>query len=74
MKRSYGKEPPVRLEANTYDDVRQAVLRRDHWKCQLCGAMTNLEVHHEQFRSHSGDDTQENLITLCAGCHKQLHR
>ena len=23
-----------------------------------------FEVHHKQFRSHSGDDSEENLITL----------
>jgi len=38
---------------------------RDVWRCQFCGSMTNLEVHHQQFRSHSGDDTEANLITLC---------
>ena len=74
MKRSYSKNAPVRLDGDAYDDLRLEVLRRDHWRCQLCGAMTNLEIHHQQFRGHSGDDTQENLITLCAGCHKELHR
>jgi 5-methylcytosine-specific restriction endonuclease McrA len=37
------------------------------------GAMSNLEVHHKQFRSHSGHDSKENLITLCVGCHRQTH-
>jgi len=27
--------------------------------------MSNLEVHHEEFRSHSGHDSAQNLIT-CA--------
>jgi len=27
---------------------------------------SNLEVHHREFRSHSGADSEENLITLCA--------
>jgi fibronectin type 3 domain-containing protein len=26
--------------------------------------MSNLEVHHKQFRSHAGYDSEENLITL----------
>jgi len=30
--------------------------------CQFCGSRTNLEVHHQQFRSHSGED-KDNLIT-----------
>jgi 5-methylcytosine-specific restriction endonuclease McrA len=36
--------------------------------------MLNLEVHHKQFRSHSGHDSEENLITLCASCHASVHR
>jgi 5-methylcytosine-specific restriction endonuclease McrA len=50
------------------------VLRRDSWRCQVCGSMTNLEVHHKQFRSHSGEDQEDNLITLCFNCHSSLHR
>jgi len=38
------------------------------------GTMSNLEVHHQEFRSHCGGDSQQNLITLCATCHEQLHR
>jgi 5-methylcytosine-specific restriction endonuclease McrA len=35
--------------------------------------MLNLEVHHKQFRSRSGYDSEENLITLCVSCHAQMH-
>lgn len=40
---------------------------------QSCGAMSNLEVHHKPFRSHSDHDSEENLITLCVGCHAKMH-
>jgi len=36
--------------------------------------MSNLEVHHREFRSHSGSDAEENLITLCTTCHATVHR
>ncbi len=35
--------------------------------------MSNLEVHHKEFCSHSGSDREENLITLCAACHSVIH-
>jgi len=35
--------------------------------------MINLEVHHKQFRSHSGGDQEDNLITLCFDCHAFTH-
>jgi 5-methylcytosine-specific restriction endonuclease McrA len=30
--------------------------------------MSNLEVYHKEFRSHSGHDSEENLVTLCTQC------
>jgi ATP-dependent DNA helicase RecQ len=63
----------LRLDAASYESLRQQVLRRDGWRCQSCGTMSNLEVHHQQFRSHSGDDSEGNLITLCAACHRTAH-
>jgi 5-methylcytosine-specific restriction endonuclease McrA len=67
------KQVPVRLAAREYDELRERVLRRDFWRCQFCGSMTNLEVHHQQFRSQSGEDCEDNLITLCTDCHSFLH-
>ena len=34
----------------------------------------NLQIHHKEFRSQSGDDTEQNLITLCSACHDGVHR
>jgi 5-methylcytosine-specific restriction endonuclease McrA len=67
------KRRPTRLESKQYEELRRAILERDGWRCQSCGAMTNLEVHHQQFRSHSGGDIEENLITLCRDCHAEVH-
>lgn len=54
--------------------MHRQVLERDGWRCQTCGSMHRLQVHHLKFRSQSGDDSEENLITLCAECHAQLHQ
>jgi 5-methylcytosine-specific restriction endonuclease McrA len=67
------KVPRGRLNPTSYESLRRQVLRRDGWRCQSCGTMSNLEVHHQQFRSHSGHDVEENLITLCAICHGVKH-
>jgi len=68
------KRPRLRLDSELYEELRQRVLRRDNWRCQDCGTMSNLEVHHKEFRSHSGDDSEQNLITLCSACHASVHR
>ena len=67
------KTPRVALNTEEYLKLCQEVLKRDDWRCQNCGVMRRLQIHHKQFRSHGGDDTKENLITLCGGCHTQLH-
>ena len=72
---SIGPKPvTLRLDPASYEVLRHQVLRRDGWRCQACGTMSNLEVHHQELRSHSGHDTEENLITLCNACHSSIHR
>jgi 5-methylcytosine-specific restriction endonuclease McrA len=68
------KRTVLRLDPDSYDQLRIHVLQRDGWRCQACGAMSNLEVHHREFRSQAGDDSEQNLITLCAGCHAEAHK
>jgi len=67
------KHPPVRLDAKTSRELCKEVLERDGWRCQACGSLRGLEVHHIQRRSQSGDDSEGNLITLCSDCHKAIH-
>lgn len=68
------KQPPLRLAPAAYQQLCRQVLERDGWRCQGCGARQHLQLHHKQFRSHSGDDSEENLITFCTRCHELVHR
>lgn len=53
---------------------REAIINRDNYTCQICGKKnTRLEVHHIIFRSQGGTDDENNLITLCADCHRGIH-
>lgn len=73
MNQNLTKDVSIRLDGPEYGELRERVLRRDSWRCQFCGSMTNLEVHHQEFRSHSGPDHEDNLITLCNDCHGSVH-
>jgi 5-methylcytosine-specific restriction endonuclease McrA len=74
VNRILSKQARLRLDPELYERLREQVLRRDGWRCQYCGARSNLEVHHKEFRSQGGDDSEENLITLCVECHSIFHR
>lgn len=58
-----------------FSSRKEAVLNRDSYTCQICGAKnTRLEVHHIVYRSKGGTDDEDNLITLCESCHKKIHK
>jgi 5-methylcytosine-specific restriction endonuclease McrA len=67
------KSPRLRLDSESYRKLHRQVLERDGWRCQICGSMQQLQVHHLKFRSQSGGDEEQNLITLCAECHLRIH-
>jgi len=61
-------------DAAGFYNVKAAVLNRDNYSCQICGAMnTRLEVHHIKFRSQGGSDSMDNLVALCSDCHSKVH-
>ena len=59
-----------------FENTKAMVLNRDNYTCQYCKGKhkdSKLEVHHIVFRSKGGSDEENNLITLCHTCHKDLH-
>jgi 5-methylcytosine-specific restriction endonuclease McrA len=73
MPERHQKKPRLKLDFEEYALLRKAILQRDAWRCQKCGSLTQLEVHHLIKRSQLGDDVMDNLITLCAHCHQACH-
>lgn len=51
---------------------RDAVFERDDYKCRICGAESDLDVHHITDRTElpNGGYVMENGISLCPICHK----
>ena len=49
------------------------VLKRDNFKCVICGQHSSLHIHHIMPFALGGKNTLENLVTLCANCHKAVH-
>jgi len=55
--------------------VRREVLARDQHRCHApgCNRTRFLEVHHIVSRQQGGSNQTENLVTLCASCHRLWH-
>ena len=55
--------------------IRKAILARDSWACRICagdGDGAALNVHH--IDSDRTNNDPANLVTLCAPCHRAVHR
>ena len=55
--------------------LRRKVLQRDNFTCQAAGCphAQHLQIHHRLPVAQGGETVLENLVTLCAGCHRRLH-
>lgn len=51
--------------------TRNAILRRDKFVCQYCGAKNSLTVDHVIPKSKGGSNTWENLVAACITCNNR---
>ncbi|MGL4758642.1 MAG: HNH endonuclease [Patescibacteria group bacterium] len=53
--------------------LREEILERDNFQCQVCSSTDRLEIHHIRHWSKGGDHRPTNLVTLCHECHQIIH-
>lgn len=51
--------------------IKKVIMQRDNNQCQFCKRHVRLIVHH--IDCDKGNNTIDNLITLCSPCHNSLH-
>jgi 5-methylcytosine-specific restriction protein A len=77
LKKPYRSDPLYHTAV--WQRVREAVLARDNYLCQRCLKRRRLQaadtVHHIKPLDQRPDLTldKDNLISLCAACHNQIH-
>lgn len=75
-RREFPELRPVKTTEKPYGrSLRFDVLKRDGYRCQLCGRSAQqhgvvLEVDHKHARARGGKDTLDNLHTLCFDCNR----
>jgi len=58
-------------------NLQRQTFERDRFKCSYCRGKSKcyeLHAHHLILRSEVGEDTLENLVTLCKTCHIAYHK
>ncbi len=55
---------------------RTELLRRDGWCCRTPGCPNRvwLHLHHVHEYAQGGETSPDNLLSLCSGCHRNVHR
>lgn len=56
-----------------FNEIRPAVIDRDHNQCRFCRCTENLQVHHIRYQDDYGNNdffNMKNLVTLCRKCHQ----
>lgn len=61
------------LETYEWRTIRQEMVRRAGWKCQVCNSSKKLHVHHRDYERR-GLEACSDLIVLCAACHYLFHQ
>lgn len=63
-------------------EKRAHIIKRDGFKCAICGSKFRLVVHHKQYHFNTRtnkkfapwDYDDKYLVTLCESCHRRGHQ
>ena len=62
------------LKSKYWREVKKLVLKRDKYKCIICGSSKELNIHHSSYKNHFNEHNHlEDLDTLCRKHHQEYH-
>lgn len=63
--------PNKRINGHTVERIK----KRYNYECQICGEKNKYtaELHHIKPLEIGGKNTLNNLVCLCANCHRKVH-
>lgn len=56
-----------------WETLREQRLLKDDYHCKRCGTPFNLQVHHVKYPDVWGEESINDLVTLCDTCHSSVH-
>jgi hypothetical protein len=61
------------LKTAHWECKRWAAVEQAKHRCSLCNADGELHVHHRTYERR-GEEREDDLVCLCASCHKMFHQ
>lgn len=62
------------LQSPDWKKKRGKRLQYDQGRCQNCGAVLHLQVHHLSYDRLGDERVKSDLKTLCVDCHRKVER
>lgn len=65
----------IRLTGKKLLDLNNKIYERDYQHCIICETWIEegVKFYHVIYKSHGGEDVEENGVMLCLYCHNELH-
>ena len=63
----------MKHRSSAHTTVQRRGRERDRNTCQICGSTNHAEGHHLVDYAFGGAANEDNIITLCHECHKNVH-
>ena len=68
----------VKLSQKQWDELKVRFYHANDGICEECSrpcpTIEDSDIHHIKAREAGGDDSDNNLIFLCVGCHRRKHK
>jgi hypothetical protein len=73
ISRNYKRVYHSYLNSEEWHDKRNKMLEYSDYKCSMCSASENLQVHHLNYNT-VGNESLGDLLVVCNSCHKKIHK
>lgn len=57
-----------------WKEMREKVLEKAGYVCEICGSAINMHVHHKVYPEVWGEEKMEDLMAVCKRCHAKIHK
>ena len=70
--RNRGIRKVSKKKINVKKEVYDEVIKRDNYRCKLCGTTESLQLHHIDGRGKELTNDINNCVILCMHCHLEV--